>query len=286
MQKPILTKKLFREYLEITLGVFMMSIAIQWFYVYHSLVTGGISGLAIVFYNLWNIPLSLTNFAINVPLFLIGFKLMGIDIFVKSLYTMLMFTLALHLVTYVPPIHPSLFLSVTLGSAIVGAGTALVIKNNATSGGTVLIARLLEKLLGRFKVTTWILIADLVVITIGMLVFGIINTMYAVVAIFVIAKVADMALTGAQNSKAMYIFSDKSEEVSQALMKSINRGITSLRGKGVYTGKDRDILLCVMNNSEMIAAKRIIKETDPKSFIIVTSAHEVYGEGFIPLEQK
>jgi len=285
VKKQIFTKKLLREYAEITLGVVLMSIAIQLFFVSHNLVTGGISGLGIIFYSIWQIPLGLTTLIFNVPLFLLSFKMMGIDIFIKSLYTMLIFALFLELATFIPNINPSIFLSVTIGSATVGLGTALIIRNNATSGGTVLIARLLEKVFGRFKITTWILMADMVVILTGMYVFSIINTLYAILCIFVFTKVADIASTGAQNSKAMYVFSNKSEEVAQAMLKHIDRGITSIPSKGVYTGEDRDLLLCVMSNKELIQAKGIVHEVDSKAFIVITSAHEVFGEGFKPLAE-
>lgn len=281
MQKKLLTKKLLREYIEITLGVFLMAVSIRWFFVYHGLVTGGVSGLAIIFYSEFNIPLWITNFGINIPLFLVSFKMMGLDIFIKSIYTTAMFTFALGIVVILPDIHQDIFISTIMGSVIVGAGASLIIKNNATSGGTLLIGRILEKIsLGKIKVTTGIFIADFIVIVMGLYTFGVTATFYAIISIFIFTKVTDTLLTGAQNSKAMYVFSSIPDEITKKLQQKINRGITIINGRGVYSGKNIEIIMCVMNRKQLVEAKVVVTETDPKAFIVITSAHEVLGEGF------
>lgn len=275
------TKKIIKEYLEITIGVFLMAVAIRWFFVYHNLVTGGVSGLAIILYSEFNIPLWITNFGINIPLFLVSFKMMGLDIFIKSIYTTAMFTFALGVVVILPDIHQDIFISTIIGSVFVGAGASLIIKNNATSGGTILIGRIIESLSSkRIKVTTGIFISDFIVIMVGLYTFGITATFYAVISIFVFTKVTDALLTGAQNSKAMYVFSNNPEEIAGKLQQKIDRGITLINGKGVYSGKNIEILMCVMNRKELVDAKSVVAEADPKAFVVITSAHEVLGEGF------
>lgn len=271
------------EYFEITIGAALIAIALEVFYVPHNLVTGGVTGIGIMLLELFNLPLWITNLGLNLPMMILGYKILGKDLFFKSLYATFAITSGLSYAQHIPPIYPDITLSVVFGGSVMGAGTGLILRKAATSGGTSLMAALIGKLMKYVKLTTIIFWLDFVIILGGLIMFGPINTMYAIITIFVTIKVTDVVIQGFQQSKALFILSDKSEEVSQILIKILGRGVTSLPAKGMYTGKNRNMLLCVMSQKEMVRAKEIIKETDPGAFVMVTSVTEVLGEGFTPL---
>lgn len=282
-------KKLY-DYLEITLGAVLMAIGIQLFYLPHNLVTGGVTGLAIIILNLseshlgFPIPLWVTNISLNLPMMLITFKLMGRDILIKSVYTIIALTVALSLAQHLPDIYHDMTVATVFGGAILGVGTALILRKGATSGGTTLMAAIVRLFMKHVKITNIIFALDFIIIVSGMIIFSPINSMYAIISIFISIKVTDIVISGFQSAKAAFILSSKSEEVGKALLTSISRGITSIPAKGVYTGQSRDMLLCIMGQKELVRAKEIIKKVDPEAFIIITSAQEVLGRGFKPLD--
>lgn len=278
-----------KEYLEITLGVFLVAIALEIFFVPHNLVIGGVSGIAIILLDIstnlgFSIPIWVTNLSLNLPMLFMSFKIMGRDIFVKSIYTIFMLTLFLAFAEYIPPIYPDMTLSTVFGGAIIGIGTALIIRRGATSGGTTLMAVLIRRFFKGTKTTRIILILDIAIILMGMVMFGPINTMYAIISIFATIKVTDVVVSGFQYEKAAFIISDKSKEVSASLLASIYRGITAVPARGVYTGIEKDMLICILSQRELVIAKEIVKQVDPKAFVIVTSVSEVLGEGFSALD--
>lgn len=281
--------KKIKEYLEITMGVFLVAIALEVFFVPHNLVIGGVSGLAIILLDIttamgFPIPIWITNLTLNLPMLLMSFKVMGRDIFIKSIYTIFMLTAFLAVTQYIPNIYPDMTLSTVFGGAVIGVGTALIIRRGATSGGTTLMAVLLHRFFKSVKVTTIIFILDVIIILMGMVMFGAINTMYAIISIFVTIKVTDVVVSGFQSAKAAFIISDKHEEVSQALLAGIYRGMTAIPVRGMYTGIEKEMLLCILNQRELVLAKEIVKKADPKAFVIVTSVSEVLGEGFRSLD--
>ncbi|MCL1997005.1 MAG: YitT family protein [Defluviitaleaceae bacterium] len=284
--------KKFREYLEITLAAIIFAVGLQIFYVHHGIVTGGVSGLSIIFLNLseahlpFTIPLWVTNISLNLPILFMGFRIIGRDVFMKSVYAIGAVTVALSFAQHIPSIYPDLTLSAVFGGVMVGLSVAMMLRQGATSGGSTLLAAIIHRYLKHVKLTSILFTMDFVVIMSGMLMFGAINTMYAVVSIFITVKVTDVVISGVQSAKAAFILSAKSEEISKVLLTNISRGITSIPAKGVYTGQSRDMLLCIMSQKELVKAKEIVKEVDPQAFIIVTSATEVLGAGFSPLNNE
>jgi len=279
-----------REYFEIFIGVVLISISLAKFYLPQNLVTGGVTGIAVIFYKLGDIifgfpiPLWVTNFAINLPLLILSYKIIGKDIFLKTAFASLMLTATLSVTSLIPDTDLDLTISVVFGGVLIGIGTALIFRNGATSGGTILLSTIIQRYFKHIKVTTIILMIDVSVIVLGMVLFGIITGLYAVASVFIFTKVADAVISGLRKAKAAFILSQKSPEISKALFESINRGITAIPVKGAYSGIQKDMLLCIMNQRELVKAKEIIKEIDPNAFVIVTSANEVLGKGFHELE--
>lgn len=280
-----------KEYVKITFGALCVALGLQLFFVPHNLVTGGVSGLAIIILDIsgsagFPIPIWVTNMAFNLPMLLMSFKLMGRDIFIKSIYTIGMLTFFLAVTEHVPYMNPDFTLSTVFGGAIVGYGTALIIGNGATSGGTTMGAVLLNRLFKTVKVTKLILILDVIVILLGLLMFGPINTMYAIISIFITIKVTDMVIAGVQIDKAVWIISLEHKKISEALIANVQRGVTAMPARGVYTDNHKEMLLVVLSQRELVLIKSLVKEIDPNAFLIVSSVSEVRGQGFKPLDDK
>lgn len=280
----------YKDYIDIIIGVTLVAITLNVFYAPNNLVTGGLSGLAIIIKELGEtffditIPLWVTNLTLNLPLLIISYKINGKGMFLKTLFAILSLSLALSITVHIPDINPDLTISIIFGGGLIGVGTGLVLRRDATTGGTSLLAAIIHRIIKYVKVTNILLVIDVIVIVIGLFVFGIINTMYAIVSIFITMKVVDIMIQGLHPAKAAIILSEKSEELSKALIYSMERGVTAIPSRGVYSGKSKDMLLCIMSQKELVKTKALVKEIDPKAFVMVTSVTEVLGNGFSPLK--
>lgn len=269
-----------KNYLMIMIGVTMVAIAINVYYAPKQLVTGGVSGLSIVLEYLFNIPLWLTNILANVPLFVIGIKLKGIEFAKKALFGTIYVSIALWYTSFIPPVQSDLLIASVFGGVFAGAGVGIVLRASASTGGTDLLAIIIKHFLKKIPINQILLCIDGFIIVLGLFIFGVEKAMYALISIFIVSKVINALVEGVNYSKGVHIISDKSDEISEALMKNINRGITSLNGKGVYTGKDRDILFIVCSTGELVEIQKIVMEIDDKAFITITEVREVMGRGF------
>ena len=211
------------------------------------MVTGGVSGVAIIGKELWGLPLWVTNTVLNIPLFLAGFKIMGWKFIKRTLYA----TVLLSVVFYILPegmyIEDDLLLSALFGGIITGVGTGFVLAGGCTTGGTDMLAALIR----------------------------------AKFPHFCLGKVADSLIEGMKFSKQVYIISDKYKEISDTIMTRMNRGVTGIAAKGMYSDETKNMLFCVVSRKEIVEIKEIVSEYDPRAFFIVSDAREVFGEGFI-----
>lgn len=278
--KGIIKKDDLKNYLMIMIGVTMVAIAINVYYAPKQLVTGGVSGLSIVLEYLFSIPLWLTNILANIPLFIIGIKLKGIEFAKKALFGTIYVSIALWYTSFIPPVQSDLLIASVFGGVFAGAGVGIVLRASASTGGTDLLAIIIKHFLKKIPINQILLCIDGFIIVLGLFIFGVEKAMYALISIFIVSKVINALVEGVNYSKGVHIISDKSDEISEALMKNINRGITSLNGKGVYTGKDRDILFIVCSTGELVEIQKIVKEIDDKAFITITEVREVMGRGF------
>ncbi|MCL2189729.1 MAG: YitT family protein [Defluviitaleaceae bacterium] len=276
-----------RDYAMIVVGVYLMAFAVISFWMPHSMVTGGVSGLAIIIEDVTSrmmergIPIWLTNLVLNVPLFLLGFRTMGKTFFVRSLFTTILFSVAMHNLTYLPPIPSDLLMGAIFGGVFCGIGAAMIVKAMSSTGGTLLFGAFLHNtLLKHFSVGKIIFGLDSAIIIIGMVVFGLESAMYAVVAVFVYSKVVDAVLEGFSSARAAYIISDKNEEIAEEIMRQMNRGATEISARGMYTKTPRPMLMCVISGRELVQLKQVVYRQDRDAFIIVSEVREVLGEGF------
>jgi len=278
--KDFFNKSELKNYLIIMVGITILAIGINVYYSPQHLVTGGISGLAIILDYVFSIPLWLTNVIVNIPLFIVGIKIKGMDFAKKSIFGAAYVSVALWYTSFIPPVQSDLLISSVFGGLFIGTGVGLVLRSSASTGGTDLLAIIIKHYLKKVPINQIMMCIDGMIILVGLFVFGVEKAMYALISIFIVSKVVNTLVEGVNYSKEVHIISEKSNEIAQELMRHLNRGITSIKGKGVYTGKSKDILYIVCSTEELIELQRIVKEVDKEAFIIINDVREVVGRGF------
>lgn len=269
------------EYGIILLGTLLIGIAIKNIYDPVNLVTGGASGIAIIVKEIFGVPLWLTNTILNVPLFITAYYMMGWQFMKRTLFATAMLSVILYLLPERAIIGDDLFLSAIFGGIITGIGTGLVFMVNCTTGGTDMLAALIQKKLPHYTTAQIMQVLDGLTVLAGASVFGIRAALYAIVSIFCLGKVTDGIIEGLKFSKQAYIISDHYQEIAQAVLERMGRGVTSLDAVGMYSGQKKQVLFCVVSRKEIVVLRQIVAEFDADAFLIVSDAREVFGEGFI-----
>ena len=269
------------EYGIIVLSTAIIAFAINHIYDPVSMVTGGVSGLAIIFKEMWGVPLWLTNTLLNVPLFAAAYFIMGWKFIKRTLFATVLLSLFLYVLPVVNLTDSDMLLSALFGGILSGIGTGLLFLVGCTTGGTDMLAVLIQRAVPYYTVAQVMQVLDGMIVAAGALVFGIPAALYAMIAIFCLAKVTDGIIEGLKFSKQAYIISDQYEEIAQAVMSRMGRGVTSLEARGMYSGQEKKVLFCVVSKKELVELRQITAEFDPRAFMIVNDAREVFGEGFI-----
>lgn len=280
------------SYLMIIVGAASFGVAIQNIYDPTGLVTGGFTGLAIIVKAITGqlmkggIPLWLTNTVLNIPVFILGYILMGRKFLGRSLFGTLMLSFWLYILPPLDLAQGDYMLAALFGGLFSGAGVGLVLRANGTTGGTDMVAALIHRKLRHYTVAQIMMILDGCIVLTGLFLFGIRSTLYAIVAIFVATKVSDSVLEGFNYSKAAYIITDQYEEIAKRIMEELDRGLTGLSAKGMYTNEDKCVLYCVVSMKEIVVLKELVSEVDRNAFVIVSDVREVLGEGFLEHENQ
>lgn len=280
------------SYLMIIVGSASFGVAIQNIYDPAGVVTGGFTGLAIVIKAITGqlvqggIPLWLTNTVLNVPVFILGYLLMGRRFLGKSLFGTLMLSFWLYILPPLDLAQGDYMLAALFGGLFSGAGIGLVLRAHATTGGTDMVAVLIQRKLKHYSVAQIMMVLDGCIVLAGLFLFGIRPTLYAIVAIFIATKVTDSVVEGFHYSKAAYIITDQYEEISKRIIEELDRGVTGLSAKGMYTNEDKCVLYCVVSMKEIVALKELVHDVDERAFVIVSDVREVLGEGFIEQEEQ
>ena len=277
-----------RQYLEIALGTAIMAIGIYFFFLPHNLVVGGVSGLGIIIFDYtyhnftFAVPVWLTTLVLNIPLVLIALKVFGLKFITKTAFAYIFLTFSLYLleehVTFA--VETDLFLASIIGGVICGIGVGLIYRQLATTGGSVLVAALLHRIFKHIPTSRILMTVDWAIVALGFFAFGFERTMYAIIAIFVSVKAMEYILEGLNFAKAAFIISEESHKIARALTEQMDRGVTSLDGRGVYTGHEKNVLLCVVSKREIVRLKEVVTGIDKSAFVIVADVREVLGEGF------
>lgn len=281
------TRPIWFDYLCIVAGTCLMGIGLQSIYDPVGMVVGGFTGIAILVKQLTEgqlpggIPLWLTNMVLNIPVFIWGYLARGAQFIRRTVCATFLLSFWLAVLPRWDIAQGDYVLAAIYGGAITGAGIGLVLMVRATTGGTDMVATLLQRYLRRYSVVQIMLFLDGIIVFSGMAFFGIQMGLYAVLAIFITSEVSDALMEGIKYSKAVFIVTDAAEEVAQQVMNKMERGITGIHAKGMYSGEERDMLYCVVSKKEIVELKEIVMSIDRKAFVIVTDAREVLGEGFL-----
>ena len=284
-----------RDYLFILAGTFLMALSANLCFTPAKMVPGGFTGLAIIikyatapFMPGWapedfleGIPTWFSNILLNIPLILAAVRVRGWLFMRRTFAASVIFSLWLMILPESALMGEDLFLTTVVGGALMGAGLGLVFLGKATTGGTDTLGALLLKAFPHLSTAKLMQLLDAAVILLSVWIFGPRISMYAVISVVLTSRVADGMTSGFRNAYSAFIISDSYEQIAHVIMKNMNRGATQLQGRGMYTGKDRPVLLVAVSKKQAVFLRELVSEIDPDAFMILTDAQEIRGEGFL-----
>jgi uncharacterized membrane-anchored protein YitT (DUF2179 family) len=278
-----------KNILFILLGSAIFSFGLVHFNMQNNLAEGGFTGITLLLYFVFGWSPSITNLLLNLPLFFLGWKLLGRSVFIYTIIGTVGVSIFLGIFQKYQidmPLYEDLFLAALFAGVFIGIGLGIIFRYGGTTGGVDIIARLAQKYFGWTMGRTMFMF-DFGVITLSLITYlDYREAMYTLVVVFVGARVIDFMQEGAYAARGAMIISDKNEEIAAKIMKEMDRGVTSLKAVGSYTKAERDVLYCVVAKNEIVRLKTVINSVDPHAFVSVTVVHDVLGEGFTLDENK
>ncbi|MEH7331363.1 YitT family protein [Neobacillus drentensis] len=278
-----------KNILFILLGAAIFSFGLVNFNMQNKLAEGGFTGITLLLYFLWKLDPSITNLLLNIPLFIIGWKLLGRNVFLYTIIGTVGVSIFLWIFQRYPlemPLKSDLTLAALFAGVFAGIGLGIIFRFGGTTGGVDIIARLVQKYAG-WNMGKTMFMFDACVIGLSLLTYlNYKQAMYTLVAVFVGARVIDFIVEGAYSARGAMIISEKNEDIAKKIMDEMERGVTALRGYGSYTKSERDVLYCVVAKSELIRLKNLVTTVDPHAFVSISIVHDVLGEGFTLDENK
>lgn len=269
-----------KELLGTVLGAAIMAIGISLFLLPNKLSTGGFSGLATITYYFLKVPMGIATIIFNIPIFIFAFYKLGIKFIGRALLGTVSLSLFIDMFDKFQPITTDRFLASIYGGIIVGLGTSIIFKMEASTGGTDLISNITKAYRPTVKMGNVLTVIDVCIVAVNTIFFREIEIgLYSAIAIFLLGRVLDVIFEGINFTKLMIIISDKNEEIS-ARIQELERGVTGLYGKGMYTEDEKLVLICATPRGEVGKIRTIAEEIDKNCFIIISNAREVFGKGF------
>lgn len=277
-----------KDYSLVILGALLQALAMRLFLVPANLVSGGISGAAQVIAHYTDWPIGLMVFIGNVPMFLLGWRYLGgVRFAMRTAVSIAVFSfLTDFLVLFIPVgVTNDLFLNCLYGGLLLGVGLGIVYRGQGTSGGSDILGRILNHRLG-ISISQAYLVTDTLVVLLGGLAFSWRLALYGLVVIYVSGLAAEMVAEGSSIFRTAMIVTSNPKQIADMIMEEMERGVTFLSGQGGYTGDEKPVIYCVITRAEVNQLKEMVKEIDPKAFMVIGVAHEALGEGFKPLIQR
>lgn len=279
--------KRLRGIVSIVTGTFILSLAINVFLVPVRISTGGINSVGTVLLYFLGIPLSITNIALNILLFIIGYFISGFRLLKNSILGIILLSLFLEITSYFPIYSENTLLCSVFGGALAGTGIGLIIREGASTGGSDFLAIILTEYFPHISAATILLIIDAAIVIICGFVFRSVTiTLYSIISLYVASVIADKILTLGSYAKQIKIITSKPTEISSLLLNKFRRGVTSIDSFGMYSGEKKNILLCVVFPKELPNIIREINEVDKNAFTVISDVREVYGLGFKKMQKK
>ncbi|MDP0488078.1 MAG: YitT family protein [Fusobacterium sp. JB021] len=272
-------KEIIKDVLLMTIGAFVYAFGINYFFVGNNFADGGVTGVSIILHYLFNFDIGLTYGIINIPLIIIGYKLIGGEFILKTLYGTIVTSVAFKVLSsYLGPMDDK-FMAAVFGGILAGVGLGIMFASGGSSGGTDIIVKILNKFWD-ISVGKGFLAIDLIILSALGLLFGKEIFMYTLVGMFISTKVIDKIQDGFSKSKAITIISKNSFQIKDRIMQETQRGTTIIPVKGGYTYESKEMISCIVSIYDISTVKRIVRSLDNKAFMYITDVSEVLGEGF------
>ena len=277
--------KLLQEELKNTIyiiaGLVLCAAAYNCYLIPNNIAPGGFTGIGQLVNSLTHgwIAVGTVGLILNVPLFALSMRSLGLHFGLRSFLTTVGLSLAIDHLPF-PALTDDLLLAAVFGGVVGGIGFGLILRGNATTGGSDMLGTLIHSKIPVVRVGLAVFVIDGLVVLASAFVFDATAAMYALISTFLMNVVLDQVLEGPSSARSYYIISTKAEEIAQRVMAEMDRGATSWGGKGMYSGENRTVLLCVINRFETMRLRNIVFSIDPKAFVIATNVYEVLGEGF------
>lgn len=276
-------KSKLKESILIILGVIITAIGVEYFYAPNNIAAGGISGLAIIINSyIPSLGIGLITFIANSIIFVLGYLVLGKEFGLKSIITGLGFSAAIWVIErFFSPyaLTSDLMLASIFGTVISAFGIALVFNNNSSTGGTDILAKILNKYT-HINLGMSLLIVDIIITVLCIFKFGLNIGLYAILSSFLLGIAIDKFIDGFNSCKEVFVISEKNREISDYILNNLERGCTYLQGKGAYTDSELKIVYAILERAQFIKLKNYIREIDSDAFVVVRESHEVIGEGF------
>ena len=274
------TFKILKECFIVSIACIIMAFNTNYFYLGNKLAQGGVSGLSLIIHYTTDIDISYIYLALNIPLIIIAYIFIGKDFVFKTLFATIMLTIFLKVFgTFRGPIDDILMASI-FGGGINGIAIGIIFYAGGSSGGTDIIAKIINKNYG-IAIGKTLLTIDFIILSMVAFIFGKVIFMYTLISLLVSSKMIDIIQEGIYSAKGVTIITNKVEELRKKIMEDTGRGITLINAKGAYTQKEIGMLYCVVGKYQLMKVKSIVKEIDPMAFMIVNQVHEVIGKGFL-----
>lgn len=274
---------LLKQYITITFGAFLMSAALVVYFNELGIVVGGVTGIAVILNNTLGIPMWIVNTAVNIPLFIIGYKTFERQTFIKTVYGTAMLSLFLAVMPNINLRTDSFPVNVVIGAFLMGLGLGLILSSDASSGGVDMVSTMITRKNKYVTIPEMMFFIDGIIILCAISFFGIIKGIYAVIALIIETKMSDNIIKGFKRSKLIYIISPSYKELADYIVNVLERGVTYINIVGGYTNENRKMIMCVVSGRELVKIKQIIGRIDTKSLCFISDISEAFGEGFTKL---
>ena len=263
------------SYVLLTIGAIISALALECFLIPNTILDGGITGISIILFKLFAIPVSLLVLVLNIPFVFVGYKNLGKHFLYRTIYSMIIFSLFLSYFENVTPFVDDILLATVFGGALYGIGVGMVIHFGGCVDGTESVAIVISKKTS-FSVGQIVLFFNLIIYTVAGSIFGVDRALYSLLTYFITSKVVDFVSTGLQQAKAAMIITDKSTKLSKEIYDKLGRTTTTIRGKGLISG-EKEVLYCVLTRIEVFELKRIVEEMDESAFVTITDVSDIIG---------
>lgn len=277
--KDIIMRHL-KSYVIIFIGIVLTAVATGLFYIPNGIVTGGVSGIATILYPL-GIPPGITYATVNLFLLILSYKRLGRDFAAKSILSVIAISILVQLFSEIVPVTQNIFLATLFGSLLFGIGASMTFAENANTGGTDIIGRLVQSRYPYFHIGTLLMIIDGVIILISLIISKNIDlALYGLFGLFISAVVIDFIIGHLNSSKLAFVITDKGIQISNLIIEKSRRGVTILNARGAYSGVRKNLLICALKNKQIPEFHKMIINTDENAFIIFTNSEKIFGLGF------